>query len=52
MASRFKSGMGFVKLENSQYGEDSSESDNETEPVKSFVRKLSTKREIKTSVSF
>lgn len=50
MASRLKTGMGFMKLENLQYGEESSESDNETEPVKSFVRKLSTKRDLKTSV--
>lgn len=51
MASRLKWGMGFTKLENPQDGEDSSESENETEPVKPFVRKLSTKRDIKTSVS-
>lgn len=31
-------------------GEDSSESDGETEPAKSFHRRLSTNREIKCSV--
>lgn len=31
-------------------GEDSSESDGETEPAKSFHRRLSTNREIKRSV--
>lgn len=51
MASRGKSRVGFVKLENAQNGEDSSESENETEPVKSFHRKLSTNRDIKTAVS-
>lgn len=33
-------------------GEDSSESDGETEPAKSFHRRLSTNREIKCSVCF
>lgn len=35
-----------------QTGEDSSESDGETEPAKSFHRRLSTNREIKCAVSF
>lgn len=51
MASRWKLGKGFVKFENTQYGEESSESEKETEPVKTFIRKLSTNREIKSSVS-
>jgi hypothetical protein len=34
-----------------QTGEDSSESDGETEPAKSFHRRLSTNREIKCAVS-
>lgn len=51
MASRWKLGMGFVKLENVQCGEESSESENESDTVKPFVRKLSTNRNIKSSVS-
>lgn len=37
-------------LGQSSPGEDSSESDGETEPAKSFHRRLSTNREIKRSV--
>lgn len=51
MASRWKLGMGFVKFENAQYGEESSESENETEPAKTFIRKLSTNAKIKSAVS-
>lgn len=51
MASRWKLGMGFVKFDNAQYGEESSESENETEPVKTFIRKLSTNAKIKSAVS-
>ncbi|KAL0281549.1 UNVERIFIED_CONTAM: hypothetical protein PYX00_002500 [Menopon gallinae] len=51
MASRWKLGMGFVKLENVQCGEESSESENESDSVKPFVRKLSTNRNIKSSAA-
>lgn len=53
MASGFDSGgsvAGTIGTE--QTGEESSESDGETEPAKSFHRRLSTNREIKCAVSF
>ena len=50
MASGNQNGGGVTGTE--QTGEDSSESDGETEPAKSFHRRLSTNREIKCAVSF
>lgn len=53
MASGYDNGEGVAgTVGNEQTGEDSSESDGETEPAKSFHRRLSTNREIKCAVSF
>ncbi|KAJ9585835.1 hypothetical protein L9F63_020537 [Diploptera punctata] len=53
MASGGKHGSGGARrISSEQTGEESSESDGETEPAKSFHRRLSTNREIKCSVSF
>lgn len=53
MASGNDSGRGVAgTVGTEQTGEDSSESDGETEPAKSFHRRLSTNREIKCAVSF
>lgn len=53
MASGYKNGGGASRTVSSeQTGEESSESDGETEPAKSFHRRLSTNREIKCAVSF
>ena len=52
MASGGKHGSsGARRISSEQTGEESSESDGETEPAKSFHRRLSTNREIKCSVS-
>ena len=51
MASGGKHGSrGARRISSEQTGEESSESDGETEPAKSFHRRLSTNREIKCSV--
>lgn len=53
MASGFDNGRGVAgTVGTEQTGEESSESDGETEPAKSFHRRLSTNREIKRTVSF
>jgi len=53
MASSYKQGGGVARrVGTEQTGEESSESDGETEPAKSFHRRLSTNREIKCAVSF
>ncbi|PSN33987.1 hypothetical protein C0J52_22493 [Blattella germanica] len=53
MASGGKHGSGGARrIGTEQTGEESSESDGETEPAKSFHRRLSTNREIKCAVSF
>jgi hypothetical protein len=53
MASSYKYSGGISRRVGSeQAGEESSESDGETEPAKSFRRRLSASREIKYAVSF
>jgi len=53
MASGYDNGRGVTgTVGTEQTGEDSSESDGEAEPAKSFHRRLSTNREIKCAVSF
>jgi hypothetical protein len=53
MASGYKHSGGISRrVGNEQAGEDSSESDGEGEPAKSFHRRLSTSRQIKCAVSF
>jgi hypothetical protein len=53
MASGSRYGVGASRTVSSELtGEESSESDGETEPAKSFHRRISTNREIKCAVSF
>ena len=50
-SARLASSQGMSLFSNITSAEDSSDSDGETEPAKNFFRRISTNKEIKTSVS-
>ena len=50
-SARLVSSQGMSLFSNVTSAEDSSDSDGETEPAKNFFRRISTNKEIKTSVS-